>query len=736
MKPLKRAILIRYKGHHFMNIITKQIIKTVYFTFLMFLLICSCVDDNSGKSDILISPDKSLTLEINSNNGQISYSLLKNRILIIQNSKLGIITDRFEFSDNLSILQKKTNSQTKSWTQVWGEQLHVLDNHNELAVTVFSKETSLKMIVRFRLFDDGLGFRYEIPEQQGIDSFNILDELTEFNFSEDSPSWWIPAYEYRRYEFLYANTVISQISRDKYSELVENLTGPRLGPEAVQTPFTVQRKDGITISIHEADLTNYASMTLKANGTKNMECDLVPWSDGVKGRAEAPLFTPWRTIIVGQNPSELAMSTLTLNLNEPNKLMDTNWIEPGKYIGLWWEMIGTNQSTWGSGPQHGARTERVMEYIDFGAKHGFNGVLVEGWNTGWDENWCCTGDGENFGFYDPHPDFDNKKISEYANKKGIRIIGHHETGTQIKNYETQLDSAFAYCKRNGIRVVKTGYVNDGSQNIKRIGDDGIIYKEWHHGQYMVEHFRKVLETAAKYQVSIVVHEPIKDTGLRRTYPNMLSREGARGQEFNGFMSKKDNNKPNHTTILPFTRLLCSPMDYTPGIFNLKEYRYYSPSDRRIDLNHQIPSTIAKELALYIIIYAPVQMAADLPKNYEGHPAFQFIKDVPTNWEKTIVLNGEIGEYITTVRKDINSQDWYLGSITNEKSRELNINLSFLEPGIKYNAVIYKDPTDGGWESMSEDIDIVSSILEKDSNYQLILAAGGGQAIRFSPLKSN
>ena len=309
--------------------------------------------------------------------------------------------------------------------------------------------------------------------------------------------------------------------------------------------------------------------------------------------------------------------------------------------------------------------------------------MVEGWNTGWDENWCCTGDGETFGFYNPHPEYDSEEVHDYAKKKGIRIVGHHETGTQIANYESQLDSAFAYCQRNGIRVVKTGYVNDGSQNIKRIDENGILQREWHHGQFMVEHFRKVLETAAKYEVSLVVHEPIKDTGLRRTFPNMMSREGAKGQEFNGFMSSKDNNKPNHTTIIPFTRLLSSPMDYTPGIFNLVDYRYNSPEDRKINPNHRIPSTISKELALYVVIYAPVQMAADLPINYEGNPAFQFILDVPTDWEETKVLNGEIGEFITIARKDINSDSWYIGSITNEDGRSIEIEMNFLNDNATY-----------------------------------------------------
>ena len=554
-------------------------------------------DNSINKVDVINSPDGSLKLEISVNNGEAFYSLYKNEKIIIKDSRLGIISDKFDLSKGFNVKKLSKDTYNETWTQVWGEQKNVTNNYNETVLDLSSDNTKFEMKIYFRLFDDGLGFRYNVYQGEKNIPFNIMDEITEFNFVEDSESWWIPAYAYRRYEFLYANTLISEIHRDKFSELVEHLHDPRIGPEAVQTPFTVQRKDGITIAIHEANLTNYSSMTLKADGTSYLECDLIPWSDGVKVRTSTPMFTPWRTIIVGDTPSDITMSTLTLNLNEPNRIDDTSWINPGKYIGVWWEMIGTNQSSWGSGPHHGATTEKVLDYIDFGSKYGFDGLLVEGWNTGWDENWCCTGEGENFDFFHPHPDFDDVKVAKYAKNKGIRIVGHHETGTQIDNYESQLDSAFAYCQEKGIRVVKTGYVNDGSQNIKRYDKEGNVHKEWHHGQYMVEHFRKVLETAAKYEVGIVVHEPIKDTGLRRTFPNMLSREGARGQEFNGFMPKDWNNKPNHTTILPFTRLISSPMDYTPGIFNLKEYRYNSPDDRTINESHHIPSTIAKELAL-------------------------------------------------------------------------------------------------------------------------------------------
>jgi len=696
------------------------------------LFISSCLDSNIiAKSS---SPDKSLKLELFYENNGVYYSLYKNNKPIIDKSKLGLMTDKFNFADNMQVSNVSKSTMDQEWTQVWGEQKIVRDYHNEVLMEVVESNSNLKMNLRFRLFDDGLGFRYELLDQDDLDEYNIMNELTEFNFTEDSNSWWIPAYAYRRYEFLYANTLISEISRDKFSELVEFLNGPRIGPEAVQTPFTTQRKDGITIAVHEANLANYSSMTLKASGSKNMSCDLIPWSDGVKVKAKGALNSPWRTIIVGDNPSEIVMSTLTLNLNEPNKLEDTSWIQPGKYIGLWWEMIGTNQSSWGSGPHHGAKTERVLDYLEFGSKYGFDGVLVEGWNLGWDENWCCTGDGEDFRFYNPHPEFDNKKVAQVAEDLGIRLVGHHETGTQIANYESQMEKAFEYCKKHGIRVVKTGYVNDGSQNIKRYDKDGNLHMEWHHGQYMVEHFRKVLETSAKYEVSIVVHEPIKDTGLRRTYPNMVSREGARGQEFNGFMPIDYNNKPNHTTILPFTRLLSSPMDYTPGIFNLKEYRYNSQDDRTINTNHQIPSTISKELALYVIIYAPIQMAADLPSNYEGHPAFQYILDVPTDWDNSIAVNGEIGEYITMARKDVNSNDWYLGSITNEKPRNLTVSFSFLDPNKSYKATIYKDPKDGGWLAKPEEVVIEEKIVDYTTLYDMNIAPGGGQAIRFEPLK--
>ena len=697
---------------------------------LMALSLLSCSADDDRWS--LQSPDGAMQAHLHLRDGTLLWSLDRRNTAIVQPSRLGLVADRFDLASGLRVLDARRASHDSTWETVWGEEREIRNHYNALTLELANGEGQ-RMDMVLRLFDDGLGFRYRIPEQPGLGDFNIMDERTEFRMAEDAQSWWIPAYAYRRYEFLYANTPISAISRDTYSDLVEQLNGPRLGPEAVHTPFTMQRADGMAISIHEADLTDYASMTLAVDGSARLEADLVPWSDGVRVRASAPMQSPWRTIQVADNAAGLLSSRIALNLSPPNRLQDSSWIQPGKYIGLWWEMIGTNQSTWGSGPHHGAKTESVKPYLDFAAEHGFGGVLVEGWNLGWDENWCCTGEGEAFRFYDTHPEFDIAELHKYAEARGVRLIGHHETGTQIANYEEQLEQAMAFAARHGIRVIKTGYVTDVSRSIKRWDADGKLHREWHHGQYMVRHWRKVLEAAARHRISLVVHEPIKGTGLRRTWPNMLSREGARGQEFNGFMSRRDNNQPNHTTILPFTRLLAGPMDYTPGIFKLTKYRQHSQDDPRINEDHHIPSTIAKELALYVIIHAPVQMAADLPQHYDGHPAFQFILDVPTDWQRTEVLNGEIGQYLSIARQDRHSDDWYLGSITNEQPRTLEVRLDFLEPGRRYRATRYADPADGGWETNPEGYHIDSTEVTSTDSLRLQLAPGGGQAIRLQAL---
>jgi alpha-glucosidase len=475
------------------------------------------------------------------------------------------------------------------------------------------------------------------------------------------------------------------------------------------------------LSIHEAALVDYASMVLERTGENTLKADLMPWSDGVKVHRTGPFQTPWRTVLVAETPAQLADSRLQLNLNEPNKLGDVSYARPGKYIGIWWEMH-LNRSTWGSGPTHGATTANARRYIDFAAEHGFGGVLVEGWNTGWDGDWIANG--HTFSFTQPYPDFDLAGVASYANSKGVRLIGHNETAGAIANYESQMDAGFAQYAKLGVRVVKTGYVKPNG-TIERTAADGSKHNEWFAGQYLVRHHQRVAETAAKYRIAIDVHEPVKDTGLRRTYPNIMSREGARGQEFNAWGDP--TNPPEHVTILPFTRLLAGPMDFTPGIFDIKE-------GSKTDVSKRVQSTLANQLALYVVIYSPLHMAADLPENYLRHPdAFQFIRDVPTDWEQSRTLDASIGDYVVVARQQRGSKDWYLGAVTDEEARSLNISLEFLEPGRGYEAQIYKDSLDADYCSNPVAYAIERKIVVAKDRLQVSMAPGGGTAIRFKAL---
>jgi alpha-glucosidase len=548
------------------------------------------------------------------------------------------------------------------------------------------------MNIIFRLYDYGIGFRYEIPEQKNLKEFAIMDEETEFKLAGNHTAWWISAYRDNRYEYLYTKSSVNEM-------------------DTVHTPVTMKTDDSLYLTIHEAALVDYASMVICSDKKNGLKCDLVPWADGVKVYTKAPMKTPWRTIQIADKPGDLITSYLILNLNEPNKLGDVSYIKPGKYVGIWWGMhIGLN--TWSSGPKHGATTANAIKYIDFAAKYGFSGVLIEGWNQSWDGDWVQNG--SIFNFTKPYPDFDIKKVTQYAASKGVKIIGHHETGADVENYGKQMDDAYKYYKSLGIDIVKSGYV--GSRMNK---------KEWHHGQFGVNFYHKALLEAAKYQIMLVVHEPIKPTGERRTYPNMMSREGARGTEYDAW-SSDGGNPPNHTTILPFTRLLGGPMDFTPGVFDIM---IKEKPDNRAN------TTLAKQLAYYVVIYSPFQMACDLPENYENNPQpFQFIRDVPTDWEDTKVLNAEIGEYVTIVRKDRNSNDWYLGSITDEKSRNLLIDLNFLEKGKKYKAQIYADGASANWRNNPYQISISEIDVTSETKLKITLAAGGGQAIRFYPVE--
>jgi alpha-glucosidase len=493
-----------------------------------------------------------------------------------------------------------------------------------------------------------------------------------------------------RYEYLYRNNPVNEIAK-------------------AHTPLTLESESGLFLSVHEAALTDYASMTLEPAGDHKLKCQLVPWASGVKVIGKTPFKSPWRSIQIGETPGELLESKLILNLNEPSKIEDTSWIQPGKYVGIWWGMhIGTY--TWGSGPKHGATTENAKDYINFAAENGFAGVLIEGWNLGWDGDWW--GNGGNFEFTQAHPDMDYEEVCRYAAEKGVRIIGHHENGADIDNYESQMEAAFAYCQELGINAVKSGYVGRKCQG------------EWHHGQFMVRHYRKVVELAAKYGVMLDVHEPIKDTGIRRTWPNMLTREGARGQEYNAW-SGDGGNPPEHETILPFTRMLSGPFDFTPGIFRL-----LFPELRE---RNRVNTTLAKQLALYVVLYSPMQMAADLPENYANKPHFQFIRDVPCDWSQTQVLNGEIGEYVTIARKDRASEDWFLGAVSDENAREFSIPLDFLDPEIRYMVTMYQDGPEAHWKDNPYDIRIAVRVLNSGNTLKLKLAAGGGFAARFHPL---
>ena len=619
-----------------------------------------------------------------------------------------MLKDAGPLNQNLTVTGVEHKSFDETWTLPWGEVERIRNHYNELRLSLEeATEAHREMIVVFRVYDDGLGFRYEVPEQDNLSDFEIMDEETEFALAGDHRAWWIPAYGDQRYEYLYTESSISGIYRDK-------------SVRAVHTPLTMETADGLFLSIHEAALTDYASITLVVAEDNTLLCDLVPWSNGVKVKAHTPHQTPWRTIQIAENAGDLITSYLILNLNEPNQLGNVSWVAPGKYVGIWWGMhIG--KYTWGSGPRHGATTENAKRTIDFAAKHGLSGVLVEGWNVGWDGDW--TRYAYRFNFTTPYDDFDIQEVSAYAAAKGVKLIGHHETGAAVTNYERQMEEAFAYYRDLGIDTVKTGYVGYGQGIERRDEQRRLVGLEWHHGQYMVNHYRKVVETAARYHIMLDVHEPIKDTGIRRTYPNMMTREGARGQEYNAW-SGDGGNPPEHTTILPFTRMLAGPFDFTPGVFDLL-FDEYRPHNR-------VNTTLAKQLALYVVIYSPLHMAADLPENYEGHPAFQFIVDVPVDWQDTQVLHAQIGDYVTIARQDRNSEDWYVGSITDERGRTLEAPLSFLEPDRPYVAEIYADAADADWEGNPLAIDITETLVDHITALKLRLAPGGGQAIRLRP----
>ncbi len=655
----------------------------------------------------LRSPDGSLMVEVRLDaQGRPFWRLLRFGEEVIAPSRLGLrLAGEPSLADGLVMHAHATREVDETWQPVWGQWARIRNHYRELVVSLARAGTPERtaLTIIFRLFDTGVGFRYHVPAgTAGADAPRIVeDELTEFALAGDHTAWWIGSYLPNRYEYLYRRGPVSAI-------------------RGAITPLTMKTATGIYLSIHEAALVDYPEMTLSRETGTTLKADLVPWSDGAKAHLAGGFRTPWRTLIVTDRAVDLiAAAAITLNLNEPSRIADTSWIRPGKYVGVWWEMhIG--RSTWATGPRHGATTENVKRYIDFAAAHGFDGVLVEGWNVGWDGDWMANAD--RFAFTTPAPDTDFDALARYAAEKGVRIIGHHETSGGIENYERQLEDAMAYMAAHGVRVVKTGYVAVNG-HIRRHDEMGRERREWQHGQYMVRHMQKVLEVAARHHIAIDTHEPVKDTGLSRTWPNWMTREGARGQEYNAWSA---GNPPDHTTILPFTRLLAGPMDFTPGIFKL---RFHGP-----DSPFRVHTTLAKQLALYVVIYSPLQMAADLPENYEARPdAFRFIEDVPTDWRDTRALMGEIGDYLVVARADKRSRDWYLGAITDEHGRRLVVDLGFLESGRRYRADIYRDGEDADWRTNPESLAIEHRIVTSADRLILQLAPGGGTAIRFAAL---
>ncbi len=651
------------------------------------------------------SPDRRNEVVVEVREGRLTYRVNRDGRPLLLPSQLG-----FEFRgaprlrDSVRIVSSARNSVDESWTQPWGEVARVRDHHHELRVSVAeAAPRAREFVLAVRAFNDGVAFRYELPEQAGLRDFEISEELTQFNLADDARSWWIPSNRARldRSEMLYASSPVSVI-------------------DSVQTPLTMETRDGRTFFvIHEANLVDYARMNIRGPRMESrlLQAALAPHKDGIKVRGRTPAVTPWRTIQIADRAADLAPSVLGLNLNPPNALPSTDWIKPMKYVGIWWGMhIGT--MTWNSGPKHGATTANTKRYIDFAAANGLGGVLVEGWNVGWDGDWIKNGDV--FSFTQPYPDYDIKELAAYAKQKGVKLIAHNETSGGTVNYERQMEDAFRLYQSLGIDAIKSGYVADTTPE-----------GHSHHSQFMVRHYRKVIETAAKYQIMLDVHEPIHDTGERRTYPNMMSREGARGQEYNAWGSE-GGNPPEHETILFFTRMLAGPMDFTPGVFDILIERG-TGRPRRPD-EPRIRTTLAKQLALYIVLYSPLQMAADLPENYEKQPAFQFIRDVAVDWESSRVLEGRIGDYVVVARKERNGQSWFVGAITDEEGRTFDVPLTFLPKGRSFVAEVYADGPKAHWLTNPLPVAISRRTVTSASRLRLVLAPGGGQAIRIRPAR--
>lgn len=675
----------------------------------------------------LTSPNGKLVMDFHLAEGKVPvYSLTYKGKEVIKESRMGfLIRPSYEFDKNFRIIETKEDVSDTTWNPVWGQNSVVRDHHKELFVALQQENTGWQFNIRFRLFDDGLGFRYEFPVQKELRHFTLNEEVTEFCLSGNHKAFWIPA-DYDTNEFQITTSKLAEVPQLIDEARNEALACKSPSPNlAVQTPLMLKSDDGLYINIHEAALVNYPAMHLNLDAkTFRMSAHLTPDKNGVKGFIQTGSHTPWRTVVVSDDARDILASNLIANLNEPCKLEDTSWIKPVKYVGVWWEYFIGGGSTWAytdtqdivigetdysklkANGHHGANTAHVKEYIDFAAEHGFDAVLVEGWNEGWEDNYAYAKE-YIYSFTKAYPDFDVAELQRYAAKKGVKIIMHHETTSSVVDYERQMHDAFRFMNRYGYDAVKTGYVGP------------IIPRSEHHdGQWMVNHYNRVAETAARYKIMVNSHEAVRPTGMCRTYPNWIAQESARGTEFESF----NGIRPDHQTILPFTRLMGGPMDYTPGIFE-GDLSVYGNNKAKLG------TTLVKQLALYVTMYSPLQMAADLYQNYEKHlDAFQFIKDVAVDWDNTYILEAEPGDYITIARKAKGKNEWFVGGITDENAREACIDFSFLPKGKKYQAIVYADGKKADWRTNPKDYVISTRKVSSKTILKQRLAPSGGVAI--------
>ena len=679
------------------------------------------------------SPDGNVILSFSlKNDGTPSYKVSYKNKPVINESTLGFTLKKADpLTNNFKVVDTKKSTFKETWKPVWGEESEILNHYNELLVSLEQNNTNRKMNIRFRVYNEGVGFRYEFPSQKELTYFVVEEELSQFAMTGDHTAWWIPG-DYDTQEYDYMESKLSEIRGLMKEAVTENVSQFAFSPTGVQTSLMMKTKDGLYINLHEAALVDYSLMNLNLDDkTFVFQSWLTPDAKGDKGYLMAPCHSPWRTIMVSDDARKILASRLILNLNEPCAIADTSWIKPVKYVGVWWEMI-TGKNSWSytndlptidlntvdysktkPNGTHGANNEEVRKYIDFAAKHGFDQVLVEGWNIGW-EDWFGNKKDYVFDFLTPYPDFDLKALNEYAHSKGVKLMMHHETSGSTRNYERHMKAAYELMNKYGYNSVKSGYVGD----ILPVG-------EHHYSQSTINHYLYAIKEAAKHKIMVNAHEAVRPTGICRTYPNMIGNESARGTEYEAF----GGNKVFHTTILPFTRLQGGPMDYTPGIFET-EMKYVNPNN-----NNQIRTTLARQLALYVTMYSPLQMAADLPENYEKFmDAFQFIKDVPVDWQKSVYLEAEPGRYITIARKDKHSNDWYVGCTAHEGGHTSELLLNFLDKGKKNEAIIYADAKDANWKTNPKAYTITKQKVNAKTKLKLTAAQGGGYAISIKEIK--